>query len=225
MGLDPNEVPRRTVNIEIRDSNGASLSNPYSVLQNFFTGYSESYTSTCASTGTGAGAAPQACSGTDSIVTLVPVSNGTLYGNREFQFDKVRGDYQFVVENPAVTPQLVNQIRVRTDQAGKAIVRLRVTNAGAHAARHVQGHGRFHRRHPGCGLPHRPAGPGGWRSPSCPTPSTFQGATTLRCGSGTADVYIFGGVAALHAHRVARPRHLADDGRRIRRPVRRDRRA
>jgi hypothetical protein len=127
VGLDPDEVPRRTVNIEVRDSNGASVSNAYNVLQNFFTGYRESYASTCG-TGSGGGTAPQACSGTDTIISLIPVSNGSLYGDREFQFDKVRGDFQFVVENPAVTPQLVNQIRVRTDQTGKAIVRMRVAN-------------------------------------------------------------------------------------------------
>ena len=59
VGLDPNEVPRRTVNIEVRDSNGASLSNAYNVLQNFFTGYRETYTSTCAAAAAGA-VAPQA---------------------------------------------------------------------------------------------------------------------------------------------------------------------
>ncbi|MCW5593173.1 MAG: hypothetical protein KIS74_13815 [Burkholderiales bacterium] len=128
VGLDPNEVPRRTVNIQVRDSAGTSISNAYNVLQNFFTGYGESYSSTCAST-TGTGPAPQACSGADSIVTLIPVSNGALYGNRTFQFDKVRGDYQFVVEDPAAVPQLVNRLTVRTDQNGRAFARLRVTNS------------------------------------------------------------------------------------------------
>ena len=126
VGLDPNEVPRRSVNIEVRDSNGVSLSNTYSVLQNFFTGYGAFYSNTCAAPATGD--APQACSGTDTVVNLVPVSNGTLYGDREFELRKVRGDFQCVIENPAVTPQLVDTIRVRTDHEGKAIVRLRVTN-------------------------------------------------------------------------------------------------
>lgn len=122
-GLDPDEVPRRTVNIQVRDSNGASISNEYSVLQNFFTGYSTSYASTCAS---GTGPAPQACSGTDSVVSFFPISQGTLYGNREFQLDRVRGDYSFVPEPPGTNPQLVNQIRIRTDHTGRADARLRV---------------------------------------------------------------------------------------------------
>jgi len=191
VGLDPNEVPRRTVNIEVRDSNGASLSNPYNVLQNFFTGYRETYANTCAAAGAGA-VAPQACSGTDSVVTLVPVSNGTLYGNREYQFDKVRGDFQFVVEDPAVTPQLVNQIRVRTDQAGKAIVRLRVTNGAStqlatykitDVATGVTVDAVF------LIVQQAPVD----AISVLPDTLAFTGASTLRCGSGSADVNIFGG--------------------------------
>ena len=125
MGLDPNEVPRRTVNIQVRDSNGVAIVDVQRAAELLHRLSRELLEHLCHAA---AGAAPQACSGSDSIVTLVPVSNGALYGNREFQFDKVRGDYQFVVEDPAVTPQLVNQIRVRTDQTGKAIVRVRVTN-------------------------------------------------------------------------------------------------
>ncbi|MBK6980292.1 MAG: hypothetical protein IPH30_01300 [Betaproteobacteria bacterium] len=129
VGLDPDEVPRRSVIIEVRDSNGASTSNTYSVLQNFFTGYRESYQSTCASGGGAGAVAPPACSGTDTLITIFPVSNGTLYGNREFQFDRVRGTYSFVEPDPATIPQLVDRIRVRTDQEGKAIVRMRVAAA------------------------------------------------------------------------------------------------
>ncbi len=127
VGLDPNEVLRRSVNIDVRDSAGMQISRTYNVLQNFFTGYRESYSNTCASGGAAA-TPPQACSGTDSIINLVPVSNGTLYGNREYQLDKIRGDFQFVVEDPSVTPQLVNQIRVRTDHTGQSHIRMRVTN-------------------------------------------------------------------------------------------------
>lgn len=127
VGLDPNEVLRRSLSIEVRDSRGERITRTYNVLQNFFTGYRESYTSTCGAAATAT--PPQACSGTETIIHLIPVSNGTLYGNREYQLDKVRGDFQFVVEDPSVTPQLVNQIRVRTDQTGQAHIRLRVTNS------------------------------------------------------------------------------------------------
>ncbi len=126
VGLDPDEVLRRSVSIEVRDSRGTRISRTYNVLQNFVTGYRESYSSTCGAAATAT--PPQACSGTDTIINLIPVSNGTLYGNREYQLDKIRGDFQFVVEDPSVTPQLVNQIRVRTDHTGQSHIRMRVTN-------------------------------------------------------------------------------------------------
>jgi hypothetical protein len=125
IGLDPNAVPQRTVNIQVRDSSTLSITASYKVLQNFFTGYGQSFSSLCATTGT---TAPQACSGLDSVVTFVPVSQGVLYGNRVFQFDKVRGDFQFVQEPITNTPQLLDQIRTTTDQTGTARVRIRVVN-------------------------------------------------------------------------------------------------
>lgn len=124
VGLDPDAVPSRTVNIQVVDSGGSVFNASFNVLQNFFTGYGVSYQSLCAS---GTGAPPQACSGLDSVVRFSPTSQGTRYGNRVMQFDKVRGDFQFVQEDPAAVPQLVNQLRTTTDQNGLALARLRVT--------------------------------------------------------------------------------------------------
>lgn len=192
VGLQSGEVPRRSVNIEVRDSRGNSISRTYSVLQNFFTGYGESYSSTCAS-GSTSGPAPQACSGADSIVTLIPVSNGTLYGNRTFQFDKVRGDFQFVVEDPAAVPQLVNRLTVRTDQNGRAFARLRVTpNAPTQLASYKV-------TDVAMGVTtdivflivQLPAVDSITVLPS--DTFTFQGALATQCGSGSADVFISGG--------------------------------
>ena len=189
-GLDPDEVPRRSVNIEVRDSNGVSLSATFSVLQNFFTGYGTFYSNTCAAPASGD--PPQACSGTDSVVNLVPVSNGALYGDREFELRKVRGDFQFVVENPAVTPQLVDIIRVRTDHEGKAIARLRVTNGaptqiatytvtdittGATTTRTFI-------------IVQQPVFD---QISLLPNEITFTGGLSTECGRGTADVVVIGG--------------------------------
>jgi hypothetical protein len=191
VGLDPAEVPRRTVNIEVRDSVGASVTNSYNVLQNFFTGYGESYASTCSVTGTAA-TPPQACSGTDSLVTLTPVSNGTLYGDRQFQFDKVRGDFQFVMDDPAAVPQLVNQLRKSTDHDGRVVVRLRVNvNAPTQLAQYkvtdiltgatieavfliVQQ-------------------PVSDAISVLPDTLTFTGGLSTQCGTGSGDVFVFGG--------------------------------
>lgn len=127
--IDPNasesEVPRRTVTIAVRDSLGVTVSAQYSVLQNFFTGYRQSYSNTCASSG-GAGSV-DACAGTDSLVLLVPVSQGTLYVNRELRLDRVRGDFTFVNEDAATSPQTSDRIIVRTDGTGRALARIRVS--------------------------------------------------------------------------------------------------
>jgi hypothetical protein len=116
-------LPTRSVNLSVRDSSAGIATAKYDVAQNFFTGYGEGYTTTCLSSGT---TAAQACSGQDSIVTLVPVSQGTLYGNRALRFDKIRGDFHWVQEPPGQAPQLVDTITLNTDHEGKAILRLRV---------------------------------------------------------------------------------------------------
>lgn len=125
-GLSPEEVPRRAVIIEVRDSIGATSLNTYSVLQNFFTGYGQSYSSLCPTSGTGG--APQACSGSDTVIGLFPISNGALYGNRAYRFERVNGDFSFVVEPEGVVPQLVNTLNVNTDHTGRLFVRIRVAN-------------------------------------------------------------------------------------------------
>lgn len=189
VGLDPNEVPRRTVNIQVRDSAGTSISNAYNILQNFFTGYRAAYSSTCAASGTNV---PQACSGTDTIVNMAPVSNGALYGNREFEFRKTRGDFQWVVENPQTVPQLVDTLRVRTDHEGKSFARMRVTAAAPTQI---------------ATFTVTDVATGATTSYSVtivqqpvvdvvsllPDTVTFTGTLSTRCGYGTADVFVFGG--------------------------------
>jgi hypothetical protein len=190
VGLEPDEVPRRSVIIEVRDSNGISISNTYNVLQNFFTGYGESYTAACAASG--AGETPQACSGSDTLITLIPVSNGTLYGNRELQFDKVRGDYQFLVENPATTPQLVDQLRVRTDHLGRAFVRVRVS-AGAptqFATYKITDVATGASTNAVFVIVQQPVVDA---ISVFPTTLSFSGSLAGRCGAGSADIFVFGG--------------------------------
>lgn len=188
-GLQAGEVPRRSVNIEVRDSVGTSVLNTFSVLQNFFTGYGEFYQNTCTQPATGA---VQACSGQDTVLTLTPVSQGALYGNRELQFDKVRGDFQFVVEDPNATPQLVNQLRYRTDQNGIARARMRMTVAAptqiaSYKVTDIQ-----------TGTTTDYTFVIVQQAPSAvitllPTTLTFTGALSTQCGSGSGSVFVFGG--------------------------------
>jgi len=189
-GLDPNEVERRSVIVQVRDSNGASVSHVFEVLQNFFTGYGQRYTSACATNAIGE--SPQACSGSESLITLIPVSNGTLYGDRELQLDRVRGDFQFQVEDPAVTPQLVDRIRVRTDHNGRAFVRLRVAaNAPTQIASYTitdirTGATTF----AAFVIVQQPVVD---TISVIPSSLSFTGSLVGRCGAGSADVFVFGG--------------------------------
>ena len=194
VGLDPDAVPSRSVNIQVRDSAGVQtfISNTYNVLQNFFTGYSVFYSNTCA-VATGTGPAIQACSGTDTLVGFTPVSQGTLYGNREFQLDRIRGDFSFVPEPPGTAPQLVNTLRVRTDQTGTAFARLRV---GIGAPTQLASY-RISDIATGVTsnfvfmiIQQAPVGvitvlPGG--------PVTFTGANSGTCGFGSSDQFVFDG--------------------------------
>lgn len=191
--LQPGDVPSRTVRLFVRDSTGqlASEAGVYTVVQNYVTGYGASYGNTCAAPTTGD--PPDACSGTDTIIGLTPIANGLLFGNREFQFDKVRGDFQFVPEPPTVDPQLVDRLRVRTDHMGSMFARIRVTiNAPTQIASY-----RVTDIMTGATsdflfviVQQAPVGditvlPGG--------PVTFTGASAGSCGFGSSDQFIFDG--------------------------------
>ena len=131
-GLEPGEVPRRTVNISLRDANGDNAAPAtVRVLQNFLTGYGASFVSNCP-TPTGGAAAPQACAGGETIITVTPVSAGLLFGNRVLRMEVVRGDFRFLVpESPSNPPgTLSNTCTTNTDHTGTAICRIVVaTNA------------------------------------------------------------------------------------------------
>lgn len=128
VGLDPGEVPRRTLRVSMRDQNGRFSDAEIAVLQNFLTGYGLIFTSECPAAAA-ATTGVQACVGGESIVRAVAVTNGTLFGNRVFRFEVIRGPYQFVSpEVPSnVPPVLVNTYTTNTDHTGAAIARIRVS--------------------------------------------------------------------------------------------------
>jgi hypothetical protein len=122
--LPPGSVPIRSVVITVRDSFGSVISTPsqngITVAQNFLTGYGAVFTSTCNN--------GDACAGSDTIVRIQAVTNGSLYGNRAIRFCVVRGQFSFVIpEVPSNVPeQLVNCVDTVTDHNGVASARLRV---------------------------------------------------------------------------------------------------
>ena len=188
------EVPRRSVTISVRDSLGATVSAQYSVLQNFFTGYRQVYSNTCPTAD--ANSVVDACSGTDSLVQLVPVSQGSLYVNRELRLDRVRGDFTFVNEASSASPQTSDRIQVRTDGTGRALARIRValaapaqlatytiTDVATGATTTVAFVIVQVSTTAAVDLEVR----------ATPASVTLNGLTTAQCGSGTADFLISGG--------------------------------
>ncbi len=191
-GLTEGEVPRRTVTVTARDTNGNVNSSLIAVLQNFLTGYGISIVSDCPANA--AGDIPQACAGGESIVRAFANSNGGLYGNRQFRYETLRGPFQWVVaEDPSNnTPVLANSYTTVTDHAGAAIGRLRVTPGvppQLATFRVIDVATGVYAEH----VIIISAGPPAGTITLLPNTLTFQGRLTTECGGGSGDVLIQGG--------------------------------
>jgi len=124
IGQDPQQVPSRKLNLTVRESGGTQANGSYDVLQNFLTGYSLSLSTigTCA----GAGAttnATQACSGSDSFLALVPVTNGVRYANKQLRFNVNYGSFAFILDSVGTTG---GTLTATADTAGRVQARIRV---------------------------------------------------------------------------------------------------
>jgi hypothetical protein len=198
-GIDPlTEAPRRTVHIFVRDSGsglanagtGTTIDRLYVVFQNFLTGYGVGYTSTCSAGTTGLGAG-QACSGQESVANFSPISSGILSGGRAMRVEKLTGDYDWVVEGTGVLQSTLN---FTTNHNGVGIARLRVrpgavTQIATYRLIDVASTLSTIQQFIITGTP-----PPGTLT-LIPSTLTFTGATTTRCGTGSADVLIFDGQA------------------------------
>ena len=191
---DPNSVPSRTVIITARDSTGTQTTGTYNVLQNFLTGYglSISTTASCSAAGGAGAAASQACSGEDSIVTLVPISNGLRYANKQMRFQTVFGPYAFILDSTGITGPTYT---TNADSAGNVIARIRVTaNAPTQYAQ-------FKLIDVATGayrdITFTTINANGSNVPLSILPKTISlgGATTAACGTGLVNVFVFGGKA------------------------------
>lgn len=191
-GLTEGEVPRRTVTVSARDTNGNFNTAIIAVLQNFLTGYGVRFTSDCPASATGA--VPQACVGGESIVSAFAVSNGGVYGNRQFRYEVLRGPFQWVVSETAsnVPAVLANTYTTVTDHSGVAIARLRVTPGvppQLASFRLIDVATGVYAEH----VFLISAGPPSGTITLLPNDMTFPGRLTTDCGGGSGDVLIQGG--------------------------------
>jgi hypothetical protein len=113
-GLDPNDVPRRSVIITVRDNTGQNVTASYNVLQNFLTSYGISFSPTsCADP---AALVPgSVCAGGEIGVRLSATFAGNLAGNRQFRLEVLRGPFFWVHPTTGIVG---NSVTVTSDHQG-----------------------------------------------------------------------------------------------------------
>ncbi len=127
---DPNVVPSRSVTITVRDSAGTQINGTYNVLQNFLTGYGLSITTlaNCQAGGATTTTPTDACAGADSLVTLVPITNGLRYAGKQMRLTSTFGPFAFILDSTGVTG---GTYTTNADSAGVVTARIRVQQNAA----------------------------------------------------------------------------------------------
>ena len=191
-GLQPGELPRRTISVDLRDSTGIFLRSVVAVAQNFLTGYGVSITpTTCPDTASGGADPPaQLCAGGESALQMQATFNGSLAGNRQFRLEVIRGG--FALRHP-VTGQVSNSIVVNSDHSG-TVMAIVQASAGTPTGLAV-----FRVVDVATGVYADHVFTIGGISQSqnitpIPNDFTFTGPLTTVCGTGTADFIVFDGV-------------------------------
>lgn len=188
-GLQPGDLPRRTVTISVRDSTGILVNATIAVAQNFLTGYGLRLTPTNCPTPT-VGLAPTACAGGETAVQMSATFAGSLGGDRLFRLEVVRG--AFLLKDP-VTGIVDRTDTVNSDHTGTvislievpagtgsqlAVIRIIDVATGVYADQVFVISGN--------------SATGGLTI--IPNTITFTGPDSQTCGTGSADVVVFDGV-------------------------------
>lgn len=193
VGLQPGELPTRSVTISARDTTGILVNSNVRVAQNFLTGYGLSLTpTTCSAPSGSTSGPPTACPGGDTAVQMSATFNGSLYGNQQFRFQRITGEFQ--LKHP-VTGVVSDTITVNSDTTGTAIGIITVAQNVAtqlavirtiHLPTGVYADRVFVIA--GTPLPSPATG-----ITTLPTTLTFTGALSTQCGVGSADILVFDG--------------------------------
>ncbi len=192
-GLGPNDLPVKTVTVQIRDTTGILFNISIKVAQNFVTGYRLAFVASTCPVATTPGATLQPCAGGDTAVQLAATTNGSLHGNEAFRLEVVRGSYAFYTPNSS-TGIISQTFTTTSDHEGKitGVIRvpagtptqiaiIRVVHIGTGASQEqvfvIQG-----------------ASSAPLTLVAIPATLTFTGATdSSSCGTGSGDVFIFDG--------------------------------
>jgi hypothetical protein len=192
-GLQPGELPVRSIQINLRDSTGILITTEVKVAQNFLTGYGVRISPTTCPEASAGGFDPaaQACAGGESAIQMQATFNGALAGNRQFRMEVLRGN--FSLRNP-VTGQASQAITVTSDHTGSVLAILEVpanvptqlgvlrvidvaTGVYADTVFTISAFAQSQNITP------------------VPNEFTFTAALSTECGTGTANFVVFDGVA------------------------------
>lgn len=116
-GLQPGDLPVRTVLITVRDSIGTVVTTSgLKVAVNYLTAYGISFTASNCPSGSATGANPgaQACAGGATAVQFRAVTNGNAIGNKQFRIEVLRGNFSL----RSLTGQVTNSLVVTSDHTG-----------------------------------------------------------------------------------------------------------
>ena len=190
IGLQPGQLPIRTVLVSVRGPNATSATATIHVAQNFLTGYTAFISSPGCPLPSGA-TSVEACSGQAGTIVMNATFNGSLHGGERFRFCAQVGEFQFF---DIATNSFQNCIEVISDHEGKIIAPFRVLPGAAgqiaifriiHVATGVYTDTVFVINPPSA-LPQSTL-------TAVPSQITFTGLTGTTCGTGSSDVFIFGG--------------------------------
>jgi hypothetical protein len=189
-GLPPGSLPIRTVTITVRDANGGTGTAAIQVGQNFLVGgYNISFGTSIGNTAGCTNTTSSVCNGSDTVLHFTAVSNGNLYGAREFRYDVLSGNFIFV--NPA-TGASGASVGATSDHSGAVDILVRAsagtgTQVGVFRVTDVA---------TGASLvvPFTIVGPSNTATLTVePAAIHFTGRDTLTCGFGTSNVLVFDG--------------------------------
>ena len=186
----PTALPVITVQVAVTDAENNFQQASIQVAQNFLTGYGLSFTSSGCTAAGGAGTAPPACAGGETLVCLRPVFNGALVGLRTLRLDTLRGPVTWLYPNGQVAG---NSVTVTTDHEGEACAIFRAdTGVGTQFVVF-----RVTDVETGVSVEESVVLTGVATASELeilPDTFTFTGATTAECGTGSGQFLVFDGV-------------------------------
>ncbi len=197
--IDPNlpvgSLPVKTVTIAVRSGDGLTASAVVQVGQNFLTGYGINFQPViCPIQGVPTGA--QACAGGESAVTFSATFAGNLGGDRTFQLQAIKGNFQFALQQSGVvgnTPCTQCSLTTVSDHSGTVTAVIQVpanTPTQVAVIRIIDQATGVYDDH--AFVINGP--PGNGTLTPIPTDIKFTGNQTTDCGGGVGSFIVTGGV-------------------------------